>query len=161
MQAAAAAAEEKAFRKELEKQKLELQRQVQRQKLQAELDKLRGQLGGGTGTTGTSGGGLRTVELFGVINGMAVPLTQAVQVGGGSAQVVPGARVMRGDSPSDGFGLGGTPGRWSSYYGTSSPSEFGLPPTTAVLGSDGQRGWVLTGDFLRQLFGNNWSSVIA
>lgn len=158
----AAAEEETRFRKELEKQKAALKRQLAQAQMQAELDKMRAQLNQAQNPGQSApAGGLRTVELFGLLNGMTVPLSQAVQVGAGGAQIVPGARVMRGDAPGEGFGLGGTPGRWSMYYGSSSPAEHGLPATTAVMGSDGQRGWVLNSNFLQQLFGAGWASVIS
>lgn len=151
--------QEKAFKAEMQKQKLELQRQITRLKAQQELDNLRAQAGLPplAGGGGTGAGTIRTIELFGMINGQTVPLVQAVQGG----QIVPGARVLRGDSPSDGFGLGGTPGRWSAFYGAASPAEYGLPPNTGVLGSDGSRGWVLSAQALQQIFGSNWASVIA
>lgn len=158
----AAAEEERQFRKELENQKKQLQRELQKAKMQAELDKLRAQLGQTSGTQPpTQTGGMRTVELFGVVNGSVVPLTRAVTVGSGGASIAQGARVMRGDAAGDGFGLGGSPGRWAMYYGGTSPADFGLPPNVGVLGSDGSRGWVLNGEFLRQLFGSSWMQVIS
>ena len=60
----------------------------------------------------------------------------------------------------DGFGLGGSPGRWSTLY-SQSPADFGLPAAVGVLGSDGTRGWVLSGQFLAQLLGSNWQQVIS
>ena len=90
----------------------------------------------------------------------AVPLVRAVQQGPTGFVVVPGARVMRGDGPGDGFGLGGSPGRWSTLY-NQSPADFGLPAAVGVLGSDGTRGWVLSGQFLAQLLGSNWQQVIS
>lgn len=158
-----AAEEERRFRKELEAQKKQLQRELQKAKMQAELDKLRSQLGQttGGGTAPASGGGLRTIEFFGVMNGSVVPLARAVTVGSGGVQIQPGARVMRGDSAGDGFGLGGMPGRWSMFYGGASPADYGLPSNVGVLGSDGSRGWVLSADFLRQLFGSGWQQVIS
>ena len=154
-----AAEEEKQFKKEMERQRKQLQREVQKAKMEAELAKLRGQLT----TPPTSGGGagaMRTVELYGVVNGANVPLTQAVRVGGGSVQLLPGARVMRGDGPGDGMGLGGSPGKWSSYV-SDSPANYGLPVGVGVLGSDGSRGYALSSQFLALLFGSGWAGAIS
>lgn len=160
----AAAEEEAAVRRELESQKRKLKLELEKAKMQAELDKMRAQISGTSGSS-TSGsgvtGGIRTVELFGMLNGSVVPLARAVSVSGAGVQIQPGARVMRGDSAADGFGMGGAPGRWSMYYGTTSPADFGLPPSVGVLGSDGSRGWVLSADFLRQLFGSGWQTAIS
>jgi hypothetical protein len=143
-------------------QKRDLKRQVQRAQMEAELAKLRAAAGGGTASTPSGGGAgtVRTVELYGVLNGQTVPLTQAVRVSGNSVAIVPGARVMRGDGPGDGFGLGGTPGKWSAFVGES-PASFGLPAGVGVLGSDGSRGYVLNAQFLGLLFGGAWQSVIS
>lgn len=156
-----AAEQERLFKKELDAQKRKLKQELERAKMQAELDKLRGQIGQTSGGSSGSTTGLRTVEFFGVINGSVVPLSRAVTVGGSGVQIQPGARVMRGDSGADGFGLGGAPGRWSAFYGGSNPADFGLPANVGVLGSDGSRGWVLSSDFLRQLFGSGWQAVIS
>lgn len=156
----AAAEEERKFRKELAAEKKRLQREVQRAKQQQELDKLRAQLGQTTSTTSGGSGGLRTVEIYGVLNGQTVPLSRAVTMTPNGPSLQPGARVMRGDSASDGFGLGGTPGRWSSFE-SNSPSSYGLPPNIGVLGSDGTRGWPLTAQFLSVLFGGGWQQVIS
>jgi hypothetical protein len=156
-----AAEEDKKFQKELQNQKKQLQRELQRAKMEAELAKLRGQIpGASTPATGGTTTAMRTVELYGMLNGATVPLTQAVRVGSGSVSIVPGARVMRGDGPGDGFGLGGTPGRWSSFY-SESPSNHGLPPNIGVIGSDGSRGYVLNSQFLQLLFGGGWMSAIS
>lgn len=158
----AAAAEERAFKLQMEKEKRDLKRQVQRAQMEAELAKLRAAAGGGTASTPSGGGAgtVRTVELYGVLNGQTVPLTQAVRVSGNSVAIVPGARVMRGDGPGDGFGLGGSPGKWSAFVGES-PASFGLPAGVGVLGSDGSRGYVLNAQFLGLLFGGAWQSVIS
>jgi hypothetical protein len=91
-----------------------------------------------------------------------VPLAQVVTVDRvtGRANIVPGGSVMVGDMPGDGFGLAGSPGRWSAYYGGRSPAEFGLDPDKGVLGSDGSRGWALQASFLSQLFGAGWRATI-
>ena len=104
---------------------------------------------------------IRTIEVFGQLNGSLMPLKAVLRpVGGGRFGVAPGGQVLIGDAVGDGFGLAGTPGAWSTYYGSRSPAEFGLDPDKGVLGSDGSRGWVLTAEFLSQLIGAHWRSVV-
>lgn len=160
-----AAAEEKRYQKALQEQKKTLQRELQKAKMDAELAKLKAQIAQTQAppvpaSVPAQAGALRTVELFGVVNGSVVPLTQAVLVTPGAVQVTPGARVMRGDVPTDGYGLGGTPGRWSSFV-SESPAAYGLPATIGVIGSDGSRGHVLSAQFLQLLFGSGWMAVIS
>jgi hypothetical protein len=147
-------AEEKQLQRDLEKAR----RDAALAKKRAEIDKLRNSAGApmGTGSTGI----VRTYELFGVLNGATVPLSRVVSVSNGRAAVVPGGRVMVGDQASDGFGLGGMPGRWQTFYAGRSPAEFGLDPDKGVMGSDGARGWALDGNFLSQIFGSGWRTAI-
>lgn len=153
---------------ELAKQEKELERELRKAQMEAKLaeqraklDKLRGG-GSTTGTPPMGGGGFRTYELFGVLNGGNVPLSRVVicDVNTGRCSVVPGGRVLVGEAPSDGFGLAGLPGRWSAFYGGRSPAEFGLDPDKGILGSDGSRGWVLNAAFLAQVFGAGWRAAI-
>jgi hypothetical protein len=147
--------------KELERELLKARKEAEVAKKRAELDKLRGTTSGGsTPTPGGGGAAFRTVELYGVMGGARVPLTSAVSMAGGMPQVQPGARVMVGEVPADGFGLAGVPGRWSAYYAGRSPAEFGLDADKGVLASDGSRGWALTATFLSQIFGAGWRAVI-
>ncbi|MFO0578941.1 MAG: PLAT/LH2 domain-containing protein [Polyangia bacterium] len=164
--------EEAQFQKELDAQNKQLERELKRVKLEAELakkkaeiDKLKngGASSAGPGVPPMSGGStFRTYELFGVLNGVNVPLAQVVicDRATGRCSVVPGGRVIVGEQPNEGFGLGGVPGRWSLYYGGRSPAEFGLDPDKGVLGSDGSRGWVLTAQFLSQVLGGGWRAAI-
>lgn len=165
-------AEDAAFEKELADQEKQLQRELRKAKLEAELAKKRAEidkLKGGSGTAtplpgNTSGGAgpLRTFELFGIMNGGNVPLSQVVicDTATGRCSVVPGGRVMVGEQPNEGFGMGGVPGRWQQYYGGQSPAQFGLDADKAVLGTDGSRGWVLNAQFLSQIFGGGWRSAV-
>ena len=147
--------------KELERELAKARKEAELAKKRAELDKLRGTASGGsTPTPGGGGATFRTVELYGVMGGARVPLTSAVSMAGGMPQVQPGARVMVGEVPADGFGLAGVPGRWSAYYAGRSPAEFGLDADKGVLASDGSRGWALTATFLSQIFGAGWRAVI-
>lgn len=165
------AAEDAAFDKELADQEKQLQRELRKAKLEAELAKKRAEIDKlkGTATPAPtpgvpmpSGGGFRTYELYGLINGMNVPLAQVVvcDANTGRCSVVPGGRVIVGEQPNEGFGMAGVPGRWQQYYGSQSPAQFGLDADKGVLGSDGSRGWVLNAQFLSQVFGGGWRSAV-
>jgi len=158
-----AAAEEKRYQKALADQKKQLQRELAKAKMDAELAKLKAQLAQAqtpVPPAAPPAAALRTVELYGLINGATVPLTQAVTVSQNAVQVNPGAKVMRGDGPADGYGLGGSPGKWSLYV-SDSPAAYGLPAGIAVIGSDGSRGHAINSQFLTLLFGSGWLSVIS
>lgn len=159
--------EQKKFEKELESMDKNLDRELEKARKDAEiarkreeLDKLRGTSTPSGGGTTSSPPGFRTFEIYGMMGGARVPLTTAVSMATGGPVVQPGARVIVSDNPGEGFGLGGTPGRWGTYYAGRSPAEFGLDPDKAVLASDGSRGWALTSAFLSQLFGSGWRATI-
>ncbi|MFO0576110.1 MAG: PLAT/LH2 domain-containing protein [Polyangia bacterium] len=164
--------EDADFQKELDATTKQLERELKKARLEAELakkkaeiDKIRGTASQGSGTPPVNGGGagaFRTFELFGIMNGMNVPLAQVVicDRNTGQCSVVPGGRVIVGEQPNEGFGLAGVPGRWQMYYGGRSPAEFGLDADKGVLGSDGSRGWVLNAQFLSQVFGSNWRAAV-
>jgi len=155
---------------ELEKMKAELQ--LQKEKLQGDLElaKIRQDMEnlkrGAMGATPTPGAvpgapaGLRTFEIYGVVNGQPVPLSQVAVNQGGRYVQLPGSRIVIGDVPSDGFGLAGIPGAWASVYAGQSPANFGLDADKGVLGHDGTRAWVLPASFLTQLFGANWRQQV-
>ena len=117
-----------------------------------------------TGTTGTPGttspAGLRTYEVYGRLNGNKVPLSQVLVNQGGQFVLIAGGSRVVGDSPTDGFGLAGIPGRWSAFYASQSPSQFGLDADKAVLAWDGARGWVVPAATLAQMFGADWRGKI-
>jgi hypothetical protein len=164
--------EDAQFQKELDDQNKQLERELRKAKLEADLAKKRAEIdklknGGTTTTTPPMGGGggmsaFRTYELFGILNGMNVPLAQVVicDRNTGRCSVVPGGRVIVGEQPNEGFGLAGAPGRWQMYYAGRSPAEFGLDADKGVLGSDGSRGWALNAQFLSQVFGSGWRAAI-
>jgi hypothetical protein len=163
--------EEAQFQKELDAQTKQLERELKKARIEAELakkkaeiDKLKGASQGSTTppVNGGSTGSFRTYELFGILNGMNVPLAQVVICDRttGQCSVVPGGRVIVGEQPGEGFGLAGLPGRWQMYYGGRSPAEFGLDVDKGVLGSDGSRGWVLNAQVLSQVFGSNWRAAV-
>ena len=139
-----------ALDRELANAKLE----ADRAKKRAEIDKLKG----GAATTTTTGPtpvtGFRTYELYGSLNGATVPLSSVVSNG----RVVPGGRVMVGEAPNDGFGLGGSPGRWREFYPSTPPESLGLPPGVGILVFDGVRGHALDPATLQRLLGPDWRS---
>ena len=166
---------------ETAERKAKLQQAIDQAKQDAELKKYQDELAriqsGGTSdpSPGPAGGSnpytnlppapastFRTYELFGVLSGMTVPLAQVVVCdrATGRCSVVPGGRVIVGEQPGEGYGMAGVPGRWPMYYAGRSPAEFGLDADKGVLGSDGSRGWVLTAQFLSQVFGMSWRSAI-
>ena len=154
----------------------QLKSEMERAKVAAEEQKLREELarmrGGSTldptmptpTTTPTpmpTGGSMKTYEVFGVLNGRPAPLTAAVNFDRATGRVLgvnAGYRVMATDSPSEGFGLAGSPGRWSSFV-TQSPLFYGLDPDRGILAWDGSRGQVLNASYLLQLFGD-WRQAV-
>ncbi len=154
----------------------QLKSEMERAKVAAEEQKLREELarmrGGSTldptmptpTTTPTpmpTGGSMKTYEVFGVLNGRPAPLTAAVNFDRATGRVLgvnAGYRVMATDSPSEGFGLAGSPGRWSSFV-SQSPLFYGLDPDRGILAWDGSRGQVLNASYLLQLFGD-WRQAV-
>ena len=154
-------------RKDLERQKRQMNLELQKAKQEAELAKLRAQIdqlkgGQPQGGMGVPPGptGLQTFEVFGIVGGRLAPMTAAITNSGGRWSVNPGASVMVTQAPNEGYGLGGMPGRWSMYYAGRNPAEFGLDPDKAVMASDGSRGWALPSSLLTQIFGSNWRQVV-
>ena len=151
---------------ELAKRQRDLDRELKRAEAEAKLAEQRAKLdalrsGGATPSSTPGTATLRTYELFGNLNGANVPLNRVVILDSntGRYSLVPGGRVLVGDSPSDGFGLGGMPGRWSAFY-SDSPAQYGLDADKGVLASDGSRGWVVTAAFLAQVFGASWRAAV-
>ena len=99
--------------------------------------------------------------MFGVYGGRPAPLTQAVNFDRASGRVLgvnSGYRVMVTDQAGEGFGLAGTPGRWSSFV-SGSPTAYGLDADRGVLAWDGSRGQALPAAYLSQLFGD-WRGAV-
>ncbi len=152
----------------------QLKSEMERAKVAAEEQKLREELarmrGGSTldptmptpaPTPMPTGGSMKTYEVFGVLNGRPAPLTAAVNFDRATGRVLgvnAGYRVMATDSPSEGFGLAGSPGRWSSFV-SQSPLFYGLDPDRGILAWDGSRGQVLNASYLLQLFGD-WRQAV-
>lgn len=101
--------------------------------------------------------GVKTIEIFGMLVGLKVPLALVYRPGVG---VLPGAKVLIADSPGEGFGYAGQPGRWKEVYGDKTPEEFGLPANLAVVVFDGKRAWPVRSSYLAMLYGDKWQSVI-
>jgi len=143
---------------EMEKAKLE----AEEQKLRDQVAQLRGQpTSPNPAATTPAASGMRTYEVFGVYNGRPAPLTQAVNFDRNSGRLLgvnSGYRVMVTDSPSEGFGLAGTPGRWASFV-SGSPTAFGLDADRGILAWDGSRGQALPAAYLSQLFGD-WRGAV-
>jgi hypothetical protein len=112
-------------------------------------------------TTGTpTTAGLRTYEVFGLLNGSKVPLTQAVVFQNGRYVFVPGGQAMATDNPGEGFGLAGIPGGFGVYHKGESPTSYGQDPDKAVMGWTGTRGYAIPASTLTQMFGNDWRTKI-
>jgi hypothetical protein len=105
--------------------------------------------------------GFRTIELFGQINGQNVPLSQVLTEQGGGFAVVPGGAVLGGESPGEGFGYGGTPGRWAEASGGQPPTAYGQDATMGIVGFDGARAWPVPASTLAQIFGANWRGSLS
>lgn len=109
---------------------------------------------------------LRTLELFFTdAYGRRLPFRQAMRrrLGSGWAPL-PGVMVRLGRGASDGYGLGGVPGRWREYYPNRSPTEFGLDADLAVLYDDGdERGRRVSAadsDLVCECLGRDWRSTL-
>lgn len=100
-----------------------------------------------------------TYEIVGMVNGGIVPLSDILRYVGGSDYEIAGDLAIA-DDPADGFHLAGSPGKWAEYYGAQSPSQYGLDSDKAVMFWNGQRGQVIPGAVLRDLFGPGWRGTI-
>jgi hypothetical protein len=101
----------------------------------------------------------QTLELYGLLAGRTVPLSQVLAPGAyGVVDVLPGAEVRLATRPTEGFGLAGAPGRWREHYPHASPTAFGLDAELAVMFWDDRRGRgeVLPANDLRALLGRRW-----
>jgi hypothetical protein len=168
--------EEKKAQEELLRQQKQLEIEKRRAKLaldvarsRAEVERMRTEAGlppsGGVGPVGGAAPsslppGFRTLELFGQLGGRTVPLLQVLANQGGRFAVVQGGAVLGGESAAEGFGYGGSPGRWSEVSGGASPANFGQDPGLGIVGFDGSRAYPVPASTLEQLFGGNWRAVL-
>ena len=106
----------------------------------------------------------QTVELyFEDIQGNRMAISEAVRVrGAGDWRVRPRARVKLGRGPEDGYGLGGTPGHWQTYFGERSPLEYGQDADVGVLYGDEQAQEVRVArtSLLREALGSDWKERV-
>ena len=120
--------EERKLRKQVEAEKRKLDQELRKAKADADLAKARAEIE--KLKAGAAGGGMpsgmRTIELFGQLNGRNVPLSDVVVSDGQRFSVVQGGQVLGGESASEGFGYGGTPGRWAEASGGQPPTAYGL-----------------------------------
>ena len=106
---------------------------------------------------------LRTVELYFVdTSGGRLAFDLAVRYEGGRGRVTNGAHVRLGLVPSEGVGLGGSPGRWREFYGLTLPSRHGFPSDLAILCFDDylRRVYAPDAELLKVVFGSNWQEQI-
>lgn len=107
---------------------------------------------------------VKTFEMFGMVGGEPRLLTDVLsKAGPGDYVLADGADIVIGDSPDDGFRLGGDAGvgKWNAYYPGKSPADFGLDPDKGVLRWDGQRGVVMDAATLRDLYSpENWRTKV-
>lgn len=156
--------EERKARKAIEAEKRKLEADLRRARQQAELAKARAEIEKlKAGTSGSEGmpSGFRTLELFGQLGGQNVPLSQVLTEQGGGFAVVPGGVVLGGESPGEGFGYGGTPGRWTEASGGQPPTAFGQDAQLGIVGFDGARAWPVPASTLAQIFGANWRGSLS
>lgn len=156
--------EERKARKAIEAEKRKLEADLRRARQQAELAKARAEIEKlKAGTSGSEGmpSGFRTLELYGQLGGQNVPLSQVLTEQGGGFAVVPGGVVLGGESPGEGFGYGGTPGRWTEASGGQPPTAFGQDAQLGIVGFDGARAWPVPASTLAQIFGTNWRGSLS
>ena len=106
---------------------------------------------------------LRTVELYFVDSaGYRLAFDLAVRFDGRRCRVTGGAYARLGLAPSEGVGLGGTPGRWKDVYPHKAPSDCGFVDNVGVLCWDDaeRRAYVAEAELLYAAFGGRWLETI-
>lgn len=105
---------------------------------------------------------LRTCELYFLDDmGRRMRFSAAVRPEpGGGWRIRSQARPQVGRSPSEGHGLGGTPGAWSSEFWACLPEDFGHALDLAVVYWDDevQRPVIADGALLREALGRDWGT---
>jgi hypothetical protein len=102
---------------------------------------------------------LRTVELYFVDSaGYRLAFDLAVRFDSGRCRVTGGAYARLGLAPSEGVGLGGTPGRWKDVYPHKAPSDCGFVDNVGVLcWDDGERrAYAAEAELLYSALGPDW-----
>lgn len=107
---------------------------------------------------------LRTYELYAEQRGVPLLLDEALFLDGTRWLPRSGVRIQLGERPEEGFGLAGSPGRWSDAYGDRSPSRFGHGERWAVMYVIERRrqrlGVVVPVEMLRTLLGERWRELL-
>jgi hypothetical protein len=107
----------------------------------------------------------RTYELYAEQRGVPLLLDEALIFDGTRWRPRPGVRLQLGEQPEDGFGLAGSPGRWSDAYGIQSPSLFGHGERWAVMYVVERRRQrlrvVVPVEMLRMLLGTEWRQLVS
>ena len=102
---------------------------------------------------------LRTVELYFVDSaGHRLAFDLAVRFDGKRCRITSGAYARLGFAPSEGVGLGGTPGRWKDVYPHKAPSEYGFVDNIGVLcwEDDERRAYAAEAGLLHLALGVGW-----
>lgn len=102
---------------------------------------------------------LRTVELYFVDSaGYRLAFDLAVRFDGRRCRVTGGAYARLGLAPSEGVGLGGTPGRWKDVYPHKAPSDCGFVDNIGVLcwEDDQRRAYAAEAGLLHLALGVGW-----
>ena len=106
---------------------------------------------------------LRTVELYFVDSaGYRLAFDLAVRFDGRRCRVTGGAYARLGLAPSEGVGLGGTPGRWKDVYPHKAPSDCGFVDNVGVLCWEDaeRRAYAAEAGLLYAAFGGRWPETI-
>lgn len=103
---------------------------------------------------------LVTKEIFGMLRGRKVPVWDILRPDGLLSHVVRGGRIVIGVTPSEGFGLGGSPGAWPQASGGAAPSDFGLDPQVGVVAFDGNRPRPIDAHTLEKMLGAGWRQLL-
>lgn len=106
------------------------------------------------------GGVTITYEIYGSLNGRKVPIWNELTFDGVSYHVKRGGRILVSHNASEGYGLGGTPGSWASFYGSRSPADFGLDADRGVMAFDGNRPFSVSSSQLQEIFGSTWRQTV-
>ena len=104
----------------------------------------------------------KTLELYGVEGGRKVPLLSILKFDGTHYVLNPAhrGRIAIGGSAAEGFGYGGTPGRWNTLYPSDSPAVFGLDPNIGIIAWDGRKAWAVPANTLVEIWGPNWRDSV-
>lgn len=103
---------------------------------------------------------ITTREIYGTLRGRRMPVFDLLKKDGLRSHIKDGGRVLIGDTPSEGYGYGGTPGAWAQASGGASPAAFGLDPNVGVVAWDGRKLRPVEAYTLEALFGPGWRAIV-